>query len=740
MQSRTFRRTIYLILILSVVLRVGFLASGDVLPVMWDARRYAAAALGLISLIDQPAVETVADEREDRYRFKHYYDKYIQGEKIEWLSYSPHTLTQAREELFISGPLYPSLLASIFVMTPSADFTFVRILGILFDLAANLLLIMVGVRLVGRLPALLAGIGYAIYFPFVLSSSMILLDTSTNFWILLALYLLLRAFESNSRACLFWAGAVTGLLILNKPTAMLLAGPLLAGMYFYVRPTWPTVVILKRILWYAAPLGAIAAIWVSIASVHYGQLAVRDPGYAAANLRQSSSIEFEGYDLDKVGDDFWSRSVTEGMIADPMGLAGLVVKKFDRLWRRPYNDFRRTLVVPYQVGEIMHLAIVVLGLAGLLLLLRLEFRLAAWLLFIIGYYTLIHVVFHSNSRYNLNAMPMVLLAAGHFVALLGASWRTNPVSSSWRLVGVAVLLLATWQFGPGWINTLFGSSVSRELVIGCLILKALLLASGFWIIGRLLIYDGHPRGTLLMTVGTVVIISVTGWTMTLDRDRWSEFECRLTDPHMVAGTRIYISHPPELGEGDMLSVVVDINTDSDPETELAITLGDWTQQLSWKDNRLRSLFYPKPTYRYYSELLPLGAEAFRQYLFIHSLPLSVLDRKGFIDIQVSAVQNEDKACISLWGNFQHSDDKHYIPAVRFTKSSFTSIERFVHEDDPRIQVPVKYLSDSAVSYYIPHDEMNLAGGSDLSPEPGIQSGRYNIFLLCIRADSSFEVY
>lgn len=745
MQRRTFRRAIFLALALSLIIRVGFLAFGDVLPVMWDARRYVAAGLGLISLVDHSVSQEVTSERQDRYRFKYYYDEYIQGEKIEWLSYTPHTLTQAREELFFSGPLYPFFISLIFYLAPLADFTFVRLLGILFDLGANLLLILVGIRLAGRLPALLAGLAYAVYFPFVLSSSMILLDTSTIFWTLLTLYFLIRAVENNSKWFLFWAGLISGLLVLNKPTAMLLAVPLVAGLFFYVRKKWPLVAFLKRMLWYVAPLAVIVSGWVTVTSAYYGQLAVRDPGYAASNLRQSTSIKFEGYDLDKVKDNFWTRSITENILANPVGYMGLLVKKFDRLWHRPFNDFKRSFILSYQGIEVMHLLLVVFGLAGLLLLSRLNFGLAAWMVFIIGYYTVIHLIFHSLSRYNLNAMPMVLLTAGYFVAFLWSSWRQDISKKSKQFAGAIILLILAWQLEPNWINTIFSTGISYGLVIFCLILKSTLLALGLFWLWRMLKYDSHPRGKLLMVLGSTVIISVTGWTMTLARDNWAEFECKLTSSQMKAGTRLYLKEIPDADEGGILAAVVDINTSSDPGTSFILSVGNQQWQLTWNSERLKKLFYIKPTYQYYAQLIPMVPNAFRQYVILpvaDSLLRWQLNHNGYIDIQVflDSEQQIEGSELSLWGNYPRTNERIYIPRMRFTNANATSIEKFVHENDPRISFPVKYLSDSAISYYIPFDGQDIAVGKDLSPAPGMQSGRYNMFLVCIKQDGSFLIY
>jgi len=361
MRNRTIRNWIIVILLVSAVFRIGYLSFGKILPVMWDARRYASAAVALISYIDHSGPDTFSSEREDRYRFKHYYEKYIQGEQIEWLQYTPHTLTEARDDLYFSGPLYPFFLSVIFYLAPTADFTFVRIFGILIDILCNWLIILIGFRLVGRKAALVAGVAYAIYFPFIHSSTMLLLETSTSFLILSAIYCLMRAYENDSRKFYVLAGIITGLMIINKPTAMLLVIPIGLGFYFYARKKLPWSVLINRLLYMATPFLLIFVCWGTAASVKYGQLALRDPSYSASNLRQSTSIEFEGYDLDKVERDFWTRSVVGDIVNDPVGFSVLLVKKFNRLWMRPYEDSRRDFIVPFDWMRVIHLILVISG-------------------------------------------------------------------------------------------------------------------------------------------------------------------------------------------------------------------------------------------------------------------------------------------------------------------------------------------------------------------------------------------
>jgi len=739
MQDTLFRRTLFLILLVSVLMRVGFLAFGDVLPVMWDARRYAAGALAMISFVDAGAPTADATEQGDRQRFRYYYDEYLQGEKIEWLAYTPHTLTQAREELFISGPLYPLVLGAIIYISPAADFSVARVFGILLDVLANLLLVLVGLRLVGRAAALIAGAAYALYFPFILASTMLLLETSTSLLILLALYLMLRATETGGRKALIWAGVVTGALVLNKPTAMLLAGPFVAGLFLYTRRDWKPRLFVGRLLFLLTPVVVIVLAWGAVASSYYGQPTLRDPEYADANLRQSTSIEFEGYGLDKAEADFWTRSIADDIMNNPIGFVGLTIKKFDRLWRRPYNDFKRVLILPYQAGETMHLLLVFAGFIGLLVLMRLDFGRAAWPLLIIAYYTAIHLIFHSVSRYNFQAMPMMLLAAGYLVTIIATAFQNRNRFLTAPLALAVVIIVAGWFFSPDWINSVLHTGLNSMLVVAVLAIRVGLILLGLLLIFRRL-NARYRVGRLVIPIVVAIVVGGVAASNALARNEWSEFECRLSSEKMKAGTRLYISDLQPVKEGEMLAIVADVNSGAGRQNTFTIGLSGITAQFVGGRPPLLQLFYPKPTYKFYSTFIPLGIEEFRQYAIVPVTEENVrrmLDEAGYVDIWL-AINNrlvEDNNYISVWGQFPSGGDTAWIPGWRFT-----SIERYVHEDDPRVRYPVKYLSDSTRSYYIRRNETGPSAGEDLSPTSGLQTGRYNIFLMHFRPDGSVLIY
>jgi len=734
------RRWIYLLLILAATMRLGFLLTGDVLPVMWDARRYACAAVGLIALVTDGMPPPVEDERADRYAFKHYYEKYIQGEPIDWQYYAPSTLTQARDDLFFSGPLYPAMLAVVFYLAPLSDFTFARLLGIIFDLLSVLLIVLVAVRLVGRRAAVISGLVYAVYFPFVLTSTMLLLETSTSFFILLDLYLLMRGVETARRWSFVLAGVICGLLVLHKATAMLMGLPLVVGLYFYTRGNWTRSRFLGTLLLIVAPAVLVFAAWLAVTSAKYGQLVLRDPTYAGANLRQSSSIKYEGYDLDTVEPEFWQRPIYGEPLRQWKEYLGLFAKKFERLWGRPYNDFKRTFMLPYLGVEWMHRIVIVLGLLGLIGLAVHGWSQAAWPLAICAYYTAIHLVFHSINRYAFNAMPFLIMGAAFFTVLAFDKLTLPRQGRPGRVVLSLLLVLGGCLIQPGWLTMFLDTGLSFYLVTAVLMVKTMLWLAGTLLLALLFIKRESGARWLRLVVPAGLVFVVMTWTPTLSRDGWAELACRLDDPSVKAGIRIYISNLEKVAEGDALGVFIDLNSPSRRKNSFNVSIGDMQRYYVGGQKPLSDGFYPKPTYIQYAKLESTGIEAFRQYAMIRVDKADIRylrDSLGYLDISVAINDRIDESnnFITIYGSYITDGDSVFIPTPRYS-----AVERYVHRGDPRIREAVNYMSDSTISYYIGRNETDVTAGPDLSPSPGRQAGRYNIFLMHFKESGDLRIY
>lgn len=738
MIDKSFKRWILIILLISAFFRIGYLAFGNTIPVMWDARRYSAAALGLISYIDPSGATEFKDEREDRYRFKYYYDKYINGEKILWQSYTPHNLTQARDDNFYGGPLYPATLAVIFYLTPSGDFTVVRILNVMMDLLSTLLIMLVAFRLIGRSGAIISGFIYAFYFPFAFMTSMVLLETSTTFYMLLCLYLLFVADEKDSLFYFILSGFVAGLLILNKPTATFIFLPIAIGYFFIARRRIPLKVNSRRLMLFLFMPVMILLLWLMVSYGKYDQLTLRDPAYVESIVKQSSSIEFEGYDLDNVEKGFKDQTLSQAVNSDPFGYAGLLIKKFERLWSRPYNDFKHSFILPYQVGEWMHLMIVMLGFAGILFLLLRNFNYGVLLFLIVAYYSFIHLIYHSLSRYNFNAMPFVIIGAAYLLTTVTEKVKTERgFSNSLFYLILFALVLITSPLG---LISYSGITPAGWLVWLVVIVQALILA---FLLFKLLNYL-LPRSGLLKKLIVPILIGLImadfSWSQNISRNEWAEFSCRFDSDNIKAGTRIYIDRLIEPAEGEIIAAVFDINNPSGVDQPFNLQAGSFTGQYMLGADPLRKLFYPKPGYLYQAELEKFSISAYRQYAIV---PINFqqlkadLSQSGYIDLEITLPKQTQNSqfYLNLYGNNSFNIEPTYIPGVRFN-----AMERYIDKGDPRIRYPIKFSSQNGVSYYITGNENKIEPGGDLSPSSGHQTGRYNMFLIHFKKNGDFLVY
>ncbi len=729
MSESSFKKAIWLILAVAAALRLGFLCFGEVLPVMWDQRRYVAAAIGVVSRGDSSGLPTGDTEREDGEAFQHYYQKYIQGEQIDWMHYRPHKLSQARDELYTSGPVYPTFMAMLFAITPWEDFTVVRLFTVVGDVAATLLLMLVAVRLAGRRAALIAGAIYAVYFPLVLISTMLLLESSTTLMILAAVYLLIRGTEGGRSEALVGAGLLIGLLVMHKPTAMLLGGPLLLGWFFYagkqaVRWRMIAAVILPAVL--------LAGTWTVVASSRYGQLTLRDPSYASINLRLSSSIENEGYGTDNAGPDFDERQVYDRLTERFPEYVGLFAKKFERLFSRPYNDFQRTFLWPRQFDEWFHVVVLSFGMIGLLLLAMQSPRRAAWPLLIVGYYSLIHVIFHSTCRYSLSAIPMLFVGTGYAVRRLIDVSRHRPEV---RPVALALTLLAgAWILGPNMISGI-PSYWSTMLVV---LLKIGLTAVGLALLGRLLLPEQPMCKRSLLVIVASGVFSIMTWSTLIPRDAWAEFSMPLDDPGRRAGTRIYISDLADVAEDEYLMALVDVRVLQRGAARIEITAPGSRESYLVGTEPLLKYFYPYPVYDQYARLMGRGIDEFPQYAVVPLNAYKVrnrVERQGFVDLEILPVLDtgHSGATVEIGGTYPTHRDSPFVPSPRHV-----SIERWIHRGDPRLRLPVKFLSDSAVSYYIGvRDVKTVRDDGTLGRRA---EGRFNMFLVHYRRDYQMLFY
>ncbi|MEW5923754.1 MAG: glycosyltransferase family 39 protein, partial [Candidatus Zixiibacteriota bacterium] len=226
-----FKQILYVLIAVCLIVRFTFILAVQQLPVMWDARIYSSAAIGLIHYLNKPdrfghpENDTSADSTFFRAQFEYEMKNLIQGEQINWLYYTVPTSTEAQDFLFLSGPIYPIYLAVLFYVCPAGDFILVRILNVLIETLCLLLLVLIARRLFGERAAFLAGLLYIFYLPFILLAGMVSPEPMTILMILLTSFLILQWYDRQNAGYIYFIGAILGILALLKPTAVMLFIP-----------------------------------------------------------------------------------------------------------------------------------------------------------------------------------------------------------------------------------------------------------------------------------------------------------------------------------------------------------------------------------------------------------------------------------------------------------------------------------------------------------------------------------
>lgn len=724
-----FKQLLFALVLIGLLVRFVFIFAVEQIPVMWDARIYSSAALGLIQYVKDPdrfghpENDGPADSTFFRAQFEYTMKENIQGEQIEWLYYDIPTVTEAQDYLFLSGPVYPIYLSALFFICPVGDFELIRILNVIIDSLCLLLLVLIARRLFGDRTSLLAGLLYIFYLPFVLVTGMVSPEPIAIVLILLTAHLILAWYDRPGWKLIILIGAVLGILTLVKPTAVLLFIPFGAAvLYDYGREIKK---MMMPVIKAAIPFVVIILPWLILTSSYYGELSFRDPDYSAANLRSSSSIVYEGYDLDYTDKDFWISPVMQTITEKPIGYAGLLVKKFLRLWAQPYNDFKQSFIFGPGFWGVYHFLIVITGLFGIFIFCAKSKKGSILLLFLPLYYTGIHVVFHALARYNLNAMPFVIIASAAVLIKIYEyiqSRLENGIPSRLILNAILVLIgiLMLFVVPPG-MGVRFWGGAGVYVITILKIICALML---FYFCYRVLSNKiGRSRTIKMISVPVIIILLVTS-VSSGSTDNWAGWKCRLDRANQAAGVRIYVPDSFRLETGEGVRIGLDMVTDKDRPGPFYLTVNGQRSPLRVNQPPISQFYYKKMTYNVFQTLLDIGPEEIPSWRFVPLNPAvfnQLLDRDGYIDI---IVENGESGFVDLGGGYNiKGGDEVEMPSL-----THSSIERFVEKGDPRMWVDYILSSDSAISYYIDDTGLRRIAKDDLSPSAGRQFGRYRIIL------------
>jgi len=488
----------------------------------------------------------------------------------------------------------------------------------------------------------------------------------------------------------------------------------------------------------ALPFLAVTLPWVIITSLYYGRPAIRDPHYSEANFRSSSSIKYEGYDLDYAEKDFWIYPVSYTISHDPLGYANLLVKKFDRLWSKPSNDFSQSFIISLTASKFIHLLIVVTALFGIFYYLADSNAGHIYLFFIPLYYTFLHVIFHSLARYNLNPMPILMIVSAAILikiydhiqgALSGAQKNARLIAILLVVIGSVFILTIPSRLFIDLLSPSAGLFVYALLTImilgGVLYYLAKNISTSFGLTRA--VRALAPPGIILL-----VVLLVLGSAP----ESWAEWKYPVHSQNQAAGTRIYIPRDFRVADGESPAIRVDLLGKKGGKNKFLISVNGVRSAFMVGQKPVSYRFYGKATYTIYQRMLGIEREEIRHWSYLALAPEvfnAMIARDGYIDIGISpADSGATGSDVTLFGNYSlTAPDSTRIPDL-----ARSSAERLIDKGDPRVWINYPLSSDSAISYYITDMKSNQVSREDLSPSFGKQTGRYRIYIEIERLDRS----
>ncbi|MFH2036193.1 MAG: glycosyltransferase family 39 protein [Candidatus Zixiibacteriota bacterium] len=725
-----FRNIIMALAILCGLIRILFVTTQEQLPVMWDARLYSSAALGTIHFLfhpdkfGHPEFTKPIDSTINKAEFISVMNDFIDGEQIEWLYYPIPDMPTAQEYIFIAGPVYPLYLGTVFLSNPVSDFLVIRILNAIIEAFCLVLLMLIAKILFNNRVAIISGLVYCFYLPFIVLSGMVSPDSLVILLTLLAIYLLVIHSRGGRESNLYLAGAVIGLLVLTRSTATLLIVPFALGYSYDNRHNVGAGLLnLVRMI---VPFAIIVIPWLIIASSYYGQITLRDPSYAQANLRTSSMIESEGYDLDYFGDDYWTKPVWENILENKTGYIKLLAKKFIRLWAQPFNDFAQYFIMNEFLSKLFHMIIVLTGLFGIFIFFVKKETGHIYLFLIPTYYTLLHIIFHSLARYNLNAMPMMIVASSavlyytfKYIKELYLKNAGNILLIPPVIVGALIIL-----FPPvtGLISILGITAGLIASMLLRLILLVGIIAVLFLIVRNIV---GLKSSRNLIAVPSIILI-VLLLLIGNARESWAEWSTVINhEKYGSLGVKIYIPTYFRLQENDRVRIAIDMTSSKKCQTPFIVRIDEAEAPFILNEPPLSNSYYQKMSYPVFQKYHDKNMEEMRCWRRISLSPQlfnEQAEKYGFVEISIICDKTqESNDSYLIYGNYISNNEK----TAAIPSFMDYSIERFVEKGDPRVGSEYPLSSDSVISYNINYGKSFY---NDLSELPGRQFGRYRIYL------------
>ncbi|HEY9867921.1 MAG TPA: hypothetical protein V6D08_01835, partial [Candidatus Obscuribacterales bacterium] len=659
-------------------------------------------------------------------------------------------------EMHQSGPVFPLFLLVSYSLTGArvdpADWLPPVAAQCLISALTCVLIALIGSYAWDRRTGCLAGMLAAVYPAFIINSGRLYSETFSAFLLCGLAWTVLRGFSrpGNGYPMLFLTGVTAASLELTRSVMFLLCLALLPLIYMQNRDRRPLSAVAVLLLGFAT----VVVPWWAVEKLAFGKTSLIVDRVGHYNFSVGNNVDTQGWlsypypDLTGIEQKSYPALARQSLGRSPERWLKLMLDKPVRLFKLPWNDFRLN-VGPFgpAMQAAFHQILLLLAAAGGAIALttaagnrapdRRQRRCRLVVAGILAFH-LVYLFFITVPRYNLTAMPFVLLfSAAGTVGLLTLLCRraSRPYAAAALCAGVVLFVAARAEIIP-LVASLFLLSSAEICLVAAILLKTLCVVAWlltFWRLSRFLTGDLKVARAVLLWLGAVLFL-VTCLPLRA-HGRWYEWRCPLEAKGERVTQRIRLPAEALPFQPDAhCYLMIDCDGACDG---LAVSINGQTLatglipglalQPELKPASAGADGHLRRECEYIFDCLTQAAgisnRNLRQWYLI-PIPRELLPPSRKQNYLTVSVTKTAATQTTLFGTYDLADNQLHIPSATLCswEKAFYGVENDAGLTDTR------YDARILRSRYAGEQEQS----KDLSPCPGRQSGAYNIRLLVAR--------
>ncbi|MCX6349933.1 MAG: glycosyltransferase family 39 protein, partial [Candidatus Aureabacteria bacterium] len=639
------------------------------------------------------------------------------------------------------GEVYPLFLSAVYYFWGS-NFPAARIAQAVLGTLSLLLLFAITARFLGKRIAIPALLIAAVYPPFILSEGRLLTETVAIFLLLLTAWLLTLSLARGSLAAIFFSGIAVAVLTVSRTffqfSALVFFPLLLVGLAVGRKSWWPlrsllfllgfALIIVPRLLFtpqvdkdhrrlISGSWRNGLAMYCGVYPPNQGYQTDSDPGGPVlARVRKSARPRSSP-------DDDYLKATAEILLSQPWEAAPVILGKAGIFWTRAYNDFLQSYLLFPEGIDALNRAILALGLWGLAALLGIGP--VAWPFLACCLYTwALCFIADAEARYTLPAIPFMITAAVYFLYRLGRGafslWKMRRhgryLFSFFLAAGGLLFLLSRLTLPPRFLSLFPGMDFIFAHRLHALFVSLFLL-SPFPVL--IILYRDVLSGwRRWMAVLLPSLAAIAFYLSTLSiHPFWRQWTVRLARSGQKITQRIVLPPEQTLWKGAELKLDLvsgpgrdyDLLVKVDGELVRRFERGLSADPDSFIAQRRAFPIYLKEQGRRLTEV--------RQWFSVPLDPAKIAGKKEIaVELELEPLGASRGSWVELYGDF---DDPGAAEIPTFSQSpAELSLYRYLVEDDWRLWRRLAVLPGESL-----YTEDGKSRGKDLSPAPGLQTGR-----------------